>query len=252
MCMVFIKKRVIMKKLLFFILIISITVSIIFSGCTRVGSAMNGSGTIIEKNMKISEFTDVDFSGPFTIEINQSQTFEVVLSTDDNLINRVQYSIEDKTLKFSIQAPGSFFPTNLIVKVDMPVIKNAVLTDQAKASLSGFPLITDFILILKNESILNGFLEAENINFYITGGSQVGLKGTANKLQLECLDKSKINLADFILSSANVRVDGESEATLNVNGRFDVLMNGGSTIYYLGNPVFSNTSISGGSTMSRK
>lgn len=213
---------------------------------------MNGSGTIIEKILKITEFTDVDFTGPFVVEINQSQAFHVVLSTDDNLINRVRYSIEDKTLKFNIQAPGSFFPTSLKVKVDMPVIKNAVFVDQAKASLSGFPLIPNFILILKNGSSLNGFLEAENISFYLNGGSQIVLKGSARKLQLECLEKSIIDLGDFPLTSANVRVDGASEATLNVNGRFDVLMNGESKIYYMGNPLFSNTSISGGSTMSRK
>jgi hypothetical protein len=242
-----------MKKIVVsIILIINILVITLFTGCSRVGSVVNGSGNVIEKYIQATDFSDVQIVGPFTVEIIQSPAYNVVLSTDENLLNRVLVSTEKGTLKFSIQAPGSFFPTSLKIKIGLPVLKNLILTDGVKASLSGFPLINNFILVLNSSSSLSGYLEADNANFNISGNSLVNLKGKAARLQLECLEGSKIDLTDLILASANVRVTGASEATLNVNGRFDVLMEGASKIYYLGNPIFSNTSISGGSTMSRK
>lgn len=241
-----------MKNIIVLVLITIIVGTAFFSSCNRVGSAMNGSGNIVENPIMIADFTDVNIAGPFGIEIIHSETFDVILSTDENLVDRVLVSLEDRTLKLSIQAPASFFPTSLKVKISMPKINNLILTDEAKASLSGFPLIAGFNLVLKKASSLNGYLEAENIYFDISGGSQVNLQGKAQKLQLQCTGESDVDLTDLLLKSANIRVIEASQATLNINGRFDVAAEGGSKIFYLGNPIFYNTSVSGGSTMSRK
>jgi hypothetical protein len=242
-----------MKKILLTSLIyIILGVTIIFSGCNRVASAMNGSGKIIDSPINASDFTYVNIAGPFQVEIIHTDNYNVILSTDDNLVSRVLVSLEDHTLKVSIQAPASFFPTSLKLKIEMPDINNLVLTENVKGSISGFPNINSFYLSLKKGSSLNGFLEATNINFDLSGKSRAMLKGKADRLQLECGEESRLDLTDLPLSSANIRVIKSSVAIINVNGRFDVIMDGASKIYYLGNPVFSNTSITGGSTMSRK
>jgi len=234
------------------ILIITILATLSFSGCNRAGSAMNGSGVIIDKTLQVTDFSDIDAEGPFSLEVVQSDFYNVILSVDENLISRVLVSSGNRTLKLRIQAPASFFPTSLKIKIGMPIIKNLVLADEAMVSLSGFPRLDVFNLVLKQASSLNGYLEAGNIDFNVSGKSLVNLKGKAQRLQLECSGESNLDLIDFILSSANVRVIGASEANLTVNGRFDVVMDDASKILYSGNPVFYNTSISGDSTMSRK
>jgi hypothetical protein len=242
-----------MKNVIVSVLILSLMAgTAFFSSCNRIGSVMNGSGNIVENPIRVADFTDVNIAGPFSIEVIHSESFNVILSTDENLVDRVLVSLEDRTLKLKIQAPASFFPTSLKVRISMPKINNLILTDEATASLSGFPLIAGFNLVLKNTSSLNGYLEAENIYFDISGGSQVNLQGQGQKLQLQCTGQSEVDLTDLVLKSANVRVIEASQATLNINGRFDVAMEGASKIFYLGNPIFYNTSVSGGSTMSRK
>jgi hypothetical protein len=242
-----------MKKIIVLtILIITIPVFLLLSGCNRVGSVMNGSGNIKDQPIEVTDFTDLNVAGPFVIEVTQSNSYNIILSVDDNLLNRVLVTRENGTLNLGIQAPASFFPSVLKVKISMPVIKNIILTDNVKASLSGFSNLAGFILISKQGSSLNGYLDVDNIDLNLSEGSQVNLKGVATRLQLECSGKSKLDFSDFVLSSANVRVIGASEAILNVNGRFDVIMEGASKIQYLGNPVFYNTSISGDSTMSRE
>jgi len=233
-------------------LIILLMTAIVLPGCSRAGSAMNGSGKTIDQNIDIADFNSLNVKGEFELEISQAQYFTVTLITDENLINRVLISLERKTLKLGIEAPASFFPTKLKVIINMPAILGLNLSGGARAYVSGFKSASDFSLFLAEGSSVSGTLEANTAKLNLSDASQADLHGTAAKLELECKGGSKLDLENFVLTNARVNLTEASEATLNVNGRFDVILNDTSKIYYLGNPVISNTSISGGSTMIHK
>jgi hypothetical protein len=212
---------------------------------------MNGSGNIIDQNLKVIDFNSINVLGPFTMEISRADSYQVTLSTDDNLINRLQISLERRTLKVRIEAPATFFPTSLKIRITMPDITSLNLSEGAKASFTGFKAVSDFTLFLSDDSVVIGDLDAIITRFHLSKSSQVSLTGSAMRMELECAG-SKLDLEKFSLITAQVKLEEASEAVLDVAGRFDVVLNGASKIYYLGNPLFSNTSISGGSSMIHK
>lgn len=165
---------------------------------------------------------------------------------------RVIVSLERKTLMLSIAAPATFFPTSLKLKITMPEIVGLNLSERAVGVIAGFKLTEDFTLFLGGGSALNGGLNGETIIINLSEASQLNMKGIANRLEMEVRGKSQADLGDFLLTTASVEVKEASEATLNVSGRFDLVLSESSKIYYLGNPLFVNTSISGGSTMIHK
>jgi hypothetical protein len=226
-----------------------LTLAILFPGCTQAGSALNGSGKIIDHDVDIADFDSLQIQGEFSLEIVQSKSFQVTLSTDDNLISRVLFSLDDETLKIKIEAPATFFPTSLKIKIAMPTISNLNLSDGARAMISGFQALPRFNLVLVGASSLSGNLEADATNFYLSGGSQVSLQGQAKVLELDSAGASKLNMGDFVLGSANVKLRDASTGVLNVNGELDIVLTGASKIYYLGNPLIRNTSITGDSSM---
>jgi hypothetical protein len=57
-------------------------------------------------------------------------------------------------------------------------------------------------------------------------------------------------MSQYVVLRAKVKLDQASEAVLNVTGQFDVDLKNASKLYFSGNPVFTNTSVTGGSTMS--
>jgi len=242
-----------MKRAFSIIILIYLLVSVsILPGCHRVGSAMNGSGKIIDHNVEIDGFNSLNIEGDFKVEVSRAETFKVTLSTDDNLIHRVLISLEQKTLKIRIEAPATFFPSSLKLVITMPEIVSLNLSGDARAVLTGFKSTDDFTLFLSEHSSLHGYLEAGTVQFHVSDASQVSLKGKALMLELESSGGSKIDLEEFSLNSAAVKLDEVSEAILAVSGKFDVVLNNKSRIYYLGNPLISDTSISGGSTMVHK
>jgi hypothetical protein len=241
------------KKLLLTVAVaISLTITAAFPGCTGVGSSMNGSGKVKDQDLKFTDFNTINVHGPFELEIVRDSSFKAVLSTDDNLIGRVRGSLDRKTLMLSIEAPATFYPTKLKVSISMPDISGLSLSDAAKATMSGFNSFNDFNLYLNKGSNLNGAIEADDMTINLSGASQAAMAGKSRTLDLQCSAGSKLDMGDFQVTRAQVKLKEASEATLNVSGELDVVMSDASKIYYLGNPLISDTSISGGSTMIRK
>src|ERR1039458_3457586 len=89
------------------------------SGCDRAGSSMNGSGTLIDQDVKLSDFTGVNVTGPFNADLVQTDSFQVIVNTDENLISRVETSLDDGILTVAIKAPATFFPSSLRIKIGM-------------------------------------------------------------------------------------------------------------------------------------
>jgi hypothetical protein len=235
------------------IILISLVMFVLLApACSQAPSALNGSGKIIEQDVKLTDFDSLEVQGAFNLEITQADSFKVTLITDGNLVSRILFSQSGKTLKISIEAPASFFPTSLKLRIAMPKIVGLNLSKAAKASLDGFKSTSNFNLVLKNASFLSGNLEANVTNFFLADASQVILQGKATSLELDSAGASKLDLGEFVLATADVELREASIAVLNVNGEFDVVLKDASRIYYLGNPLIRNTSITGDSSMIHK
>jgi hypothetical protein len=238
------------KTSIIFLLVVGFILAAALPGCSSAPSALNGSGKIIDQDIEITDFNSVNVSGAFILDIKQSSGYKVTLSTDDNLLSRFKIVLDRKTLKISIEAPASFFPTSLKMAIEMPQIAGLNLSGGAAAMLSGFKSAGNFSMFLAEKSKVEGNVTAGEAVFQLTGSSTAALSGLATRLDLVSTGDSKVDLADFPLISAQVKLQEHSQAIINVSGRFDVELHEESKVFFLGNPIFSNTSISGGSTMS--
>jgi hypothetical protein len=219
-------------------------------GCAKAGSAINGSGKIIDQNIDVKDFNAINAQGAFRLKISQAEQFRVTLSTDDNLLNRVVIVLDRKTLRLSIEAPSSFFPTSLTISLEMPQLTALNFSGGAGGTITGFSSQTPFSLILADKGTLEGDLAASSVNFSLAGASTTVLRGGATNMELTATDSSKLDLSAFNLFKAKVNLDQKTEAIVNVVGPFDVTLNHESNIFFLGNPVFINTSVANGSSMS--
>ncbi|MCR4392848.1 MAG: DUF2807 domain-containing protein [Dehalococcoidales bacterium] len=232
--------------------VIALFMLVILAGCQRAGSSMTGNGKIVDQTIKATDFTSINIRGAFNAEILQSDNFAVIVSTDENLLNRIIVSTEGETLNFKIEAPANFFPTSLKIRIMLPRIYRLTLSEKAHAAISGFQSTFNFRLNMDGESELTGDLEAGICDFTVSGASKLNLKGKALELKLLASGKSKMDLKQFEVKKARVTFKESSEATMNINGRIDVSLADASKIYYVGEPVIYDANISGGSIMQPK
>ena len=61
-----------------------------------------------------------------------------------------------------------------------------------------------------------------------------------------------MNLEDFTINSADIKLDLGSKATLNITGELEAELSGGSSLYYLGDPIIKKINSSRGCTIQQK
>jgi hypothetical protein len=237
-------------KIIMLISLFLLIIMLLAPGCKPVSSSINGSGKIVDRDVDIDNFTNINAKGVYQLVVQQGKSFKVTVSLDDNLFNRIQLSMERKTLRLVVQAPATFFPTSLKVTVTMPQLLGLNLSGGASANISGFKSPDDFTLFLSAKGLLEGSIIAKDLIFNLSQGARVVLSGSGLKLELNSVDGSLLDMSKLDLMRAEVKLDEASEAVINVTGQIDVDLKNKSKLYFSGNPVFTNTSITGGSTMS--
>ena len=63
---------------------------------------------------------------------------------------------------------------------------------------------------------------------------------------------SNINLEQFAVDDAAIRLSGASNGTINASGTLDANVSGASSLYYVGNPTLGDIDTSGASKVREK
>ena len=76
------------------------------------------------------------------------------------------------------------------------------------------------------------------------------MEGEARDLVAECSGGSRLDLSNFAVDNAQIGFSGGSQGTVDVAGRLDANLSGGSKLSYLGSPTLGTINTSGGSSIS--
>ena len=232
-----------------------------------------GSGNLVTEEMDFSDFTIVEVGSAFEVEITQSDSYSVSITADDNLLDYIQVSKTGDTLTIGLKSGYSYQSLTLRAKITMPELYELELSGATRGSVEGFSSSHRFILGLSGASSLDMFdMSAGDIEidlsgasrvtgditasgdapFTLSGASTIELEGTANDLLIGASGASNLELSDFHVHNANVNLSGGSRATVNLDGRLDAELSGGSHLHYIGEPTLGDINTSGGSTVSKK
>jgi hypothetical protein len=136
----------------------------------------------------------------------------------------------------------------------MPNLYELEFSGGTHGTLEGFTASHEFVVDLSGGSHLSGdFTTSGDAQFTLSGGSHVtGLDGAANDLTISGSGGSHLDLSDFTVHDATVNLSGGSHATINLDGRLDGDLSGGSHLLYIGDPTLGDINTSGDSTVGKK
>ena len=193
-----------------------------------------GSGHFVTNEENFTGFTAVTVASGFRFTITQSSSYSVKVTIDDNLVSYVQVSKSGNTLSVGLPTEGYSFQSVLqSVEITMPDITQLDISGGTSGTVTGFALSHDFTVTA-------------------SGGSRVSMSGAARDLSIEASGGGRLDLSGLSVTNAQVDLNGGSQATINLNGRLDATLSGGSQLYYIGNPTLGNINTSGGSIISKR
>jgi serine/threonine protein kinase len=104
---------------------------------------------------------------------------------------------------------------------------------------------------VSGSSTLKGTIAVSQLELAVHGASQANLEGTATNAKLEASGSSTLRLTGLVIQTADVRLSGASNSTIDarVQLRYDV--SSASSLKYLGDPSTLDGSTSSGSSISR-
>jgi len=211
-----------------------------------------GSGNLETEEYAFTNFTEVEISSAFEFEIEQSSSYSINVTADDNVIDYVQVSQVGQTLKIRLGTVTWFGPVTLRASVTMPQLSGLTVSGASRGTVSDFISTEDVNIKVSGASRVTGDITAGNVEFDISGASTLQLEGSANDMVADVSGASRFNLDDFIVNNADVNFSGASSCTVNLNGRLDANISGASKLWYIGEPTMGDINTSGASTISKK
>jgi hypothetical protein len=213
---------------------------------SMAGEAVKGSGNVIQKSFDLAGFSRVDLGSAFIGEIKQSDGWSVVVSADDNIMERISVTVEEQTLR--VRTTGFLVKASrLHVDVGMPTIEALAVGGASQATIGGFARVPAFALLLSGASQVKGEISADALTVQPSGASKTTLRGSGGTLSVNASGASHVSLAELPVESATVNLSGASHATINVSRTIDASASGASHLVYLGDATLASSKMSGGS-----
>ena len=208
------------------------------------GSSTNlgvtGSGTLVTRDFAVSDFSEVEVGNAFKVDITRGDSFTVMVTADDNVIDMVDVTKSGQTLRIGLKS-GSYNHATYRGSVGMPDLRRLQMADASVGTLTGFtPRRLD--LGLSGASQVTGRLEGGQINMAAREASTVTLGGSADDVALTASGASRANLGDLSAGTTRASLREASTATVNVKDKLDADLRSASNLYYIGNPSLGSVS----------
>jgi len=204
-------------------------------------------GNTISTNQAIQSIDGLEVSGPFEVHINFSDTnHNLTFDGDEQYIDKVIVEEKGNTLKIRLAK-------NIVLKNDASIkvyLTSKEITKYAGTGEAVF-LIEDELeskeidLFLTGESAFTATIMTEELSIASTGESTIAITGTANTTDVSLTGAAKFKDFDFECKDLNIQLSGESQASVTIQERLNVVATGESVLNYKGSPNEINKVVTG-------
>ncbi len=222
-----------MKNYLFILLIFLIT---------SCDDALFNTGSIITKNIEISDFDEIYVEDIFEIYLIQDTVCKIEVKGGSNVIPNLEFNVdEDKKLTIndnnSARWSRDYDKIKLYISVDTlrflrlsapskVVSQNTLITPELKIFS-----IADFAEIKLNLTCNNCYVVNSG-----TSGGIINLSGETNSFTFWARASLQINAENFIANYVTVKSESIGDCSINVNKELSVEILKSGNVYYKGNP----------------
>ncbi|UCD09046.1 MAG: DUF2807 domain-containing protein [Dehalococcoidales bacterium] len=201
-----------------------------------------------------TNFSTIQISGIFDVRITQSDTFGVSVDANHNFFRNLDVSKEGDTLRVR-HSRHIGWRAALVkprVELSMPVLKELRLSGATGVHISGFSSSESFKLDTSGACSLDGDINSGNIDFDVSGAGRIRLNGSSRDAVIRASGANRIDLREFTIENAAVKLSGASRLSANVSGRLDARLSGASYFGWRGEPVMGDIRTSGAAKLSKE
>lgn len=197
----------------------------------KVGfGAEKGSGSVASEKREVSEFSKIDVSHVFQVEVIAQAEYAVEVEADDNLLQFIKTEVRGDTLHIDLDERVKT-SNGMRIRVSAPNIERVQASGASRINIS---------------NLHNSELAVDT-----SGASKISASsGETGNLIVEVSGASQLDLSGLWAATANIDASGASKVNVNVANELIADASGESRINYAGSPKVSK-STSGASSVSQ-
>ena len=217
-----------MIRCLLFGLFLLSTVGILYGG----GILERGSGKLVTENFDFKNFTEIDVSGSWNIQLVEG-SYSVEVEVDDNILEYVRVEKRGSSLVVYTKS-ASFIGVTFNAYISMPDLEKISTSGSSKVRFSGFD--SDDLLIKSSGS-----------------SRMTGLDCTIEQLKIDSSGSNDLDLEDCEITDVKVDLSGSTRVILTMTGGdLTGKMSGSGSITYYGEVDNLDVRSSGSSRIMKK
>ena len=208
-----------MKRILFFGLLVCL-----FSGCHGIGPGIAGSGISHTEFRQVPQFDEIELDGFGTVNIIAGEHQSVHVTTDDNLLARIETRVDDG--KLTINPMKNIRPqTELVIDVTVPQLTAARVSGAGDINVDG--------------------VYGEDLDLSISGSGDLRAQGQVANVSTKISGAGSADLQQLAAENAKVKISGAGHVDVFASRSIDARVSGVGTVDCYGNPTDVQQRVSG-------
>ena len=218
-------------------LLFIVLTSTLLTACDEgiLGTGERGSGNLVTETRDVAAFNSIDVGSALELDVvvDPAAAQSVVVTFDDNLIDKVVTRVSGDTLVLEID--GSVNLTGSAERVIAVTVNELIALEASGASDVAVTGTTNELVALE-----------------ASGASDLRVTGTTNSYELDASGASNVDVRDLIAADLNLDVSGASSVDVYATGTVSGSASGASTLDVYGNPSSVLVDSSGASSVDIK
>ena len=202
------------------------------TGCHRV----SGSGTVVSRTIDVGEFSALQVSHAFTVNVTPGSGRELTVRVDDNLVDSLDIAVSDDTLRIALDPDIDVGDATLEAHLTAPSFGTIEASGSSTITFAEGFAAPSLDVTLSGASRLQGALDADAGAMHLSGASIVSLSGTVGTLVVTASGASRLGDLGLTVDELSIDLSGASTAELSVPGTLSASASGASTLRYAGSP----------------
>lgn len=251
-----------MNKIMFIFMALIVSTSFVHSGGKQ---EYPGADTY---SFNIRDFTGINGSSSFDIEVKMSDKYSVEIIADKSLKSKLIVEKRGDELYLGMKPFSPFNIKSPRALITMPVLETVQLSGASSMVAAGFKSSREFRCHLSGASSLDiditcgdiymelsgasdatFVLEAAMVTLELSGSSDIELYGYGSDLFADFAGASSADLNNFSVKNASLELSGSSDIHIKMNGKLNIDASGASNMYYTGNVIMGDIELSGASSI---
>lgn len=184
------------------------------------GSSIQGSGNIKTETRTVSGFDRVEVSGDAKLIVDQGETENLTITSDDNLMGYLTSDLDGSRLILATKS-GSFLKPTAPITYKLTVKKLSAIGASGSVTIDAKDIQTDSLTVA------------------VSGSGEVSISGESNEQKIAISGSANYKGEGFNTKDASISISGSGKAVLAVSKRLDVEVSGAGEVRYIGDPTIT-------------